>query len=363
MHKLIMLAILVIASFFPTKTIFAETTTVFVYPQVTRVQAGETFEINISIAQVSDLAAWEFKLYYESSLLNATTIVEGPFLRSAGITQFVVFNFTDSYNATHGRIWAACTLTGQGPGAGGNGILASITFNARAIGRANLQLRDTDLLDSKMPPDRISHATIDGTVEIGGRDIAVIYLTASKTVVGQGFSMFLNVTLENQGSITETFNVNLFADIAVPPIGDEVLIGTLLVNNLLAREVRTTTYTFDNVDVAKGIYTISAVAEALPGETETIDNTFVDGTFRVSIPCDVAGSTTTPPAPPDGRVNYVDVFWLLKAYGSDPTKPNWVWNTNLDFAGSTTTPPTPPDNKVNYIDVFWLLIYYGSTDP
>jgi len=118
---------------------------------------------------------------------------------------------------------------------------------------------------------------------------------------------------------------------------------------------------WDATGFAKGSYTITAEAEQVPGETDLDDNTFEDGTVIVAMPCDIADSTTPPAPPPDGKVNYKDLYWMLKAYGSDPTKPNW--DPNLDFAGSTTTPLAPPDGKVDYKDLYWMLKYYGKTDP
>jgi len=294
-------------------------------------------------------------------------------------------------------------------------------------------------------------------------DVAVTNILPYQTVVGQGFSTKINVTVQNQGEVPETFNlalyllgtrvplslgasastgwnntqpgptitVNLYDDVkltlvstdglshqfhvdysgnGVPDPGEPLspvfrtpaityefiantpgtftyyctihpvtMVGTFIVNptptstligvqpvGLNPLEERTLTFLWSSAltsTMPKGIYTLSAVADLAPGEIDVdpTDNTFTDGTVILSIPCDVAGSTTTPPAPPDGRVDYKDVFWLLKAYGSDPTKPNW--NPNLDFAGSTTTPPAPPDGRVNYIDVFWLLKNYGKIDP
>jgi len=174
----------------------------------------------------------------------------------------------------------------------------------------------------------------------------------SKNVVGQNFSLFIIVTLENQGTQTETFDVTVYCNSTF--IGSETVA-------LTSGSFKNVTFTWNTSGFAKGNYTISAYAQPVSGETDTADNRYEDGTVIVSIPCDIAGSTTTPPAPPDGAVNYKDVFWFLKAYGSDPSKPNW--NPNCDVAGSTTTPPAPPDNLVNYKDIFWLLKYYGKTDP
>jgi len=191
------------------------------------------------------------------------------------------------------------------------------------------------------------------TVQAGVHDVAVINVVPWKTVVGQIFSCRINVTVANEGGFTETFDVTLYAN--------TIVIGTETVYDLLLGTSTILIFMWDATGFAKGSYTITAEAEQVPGETDLDDNTFEDGAVMVAMPCDIADSTTPPAPPPDGKVNYKDLFWLLKAYGSDPTKPNW--DPNLDFAGSTTTPPAPPDNKVNYKDLYWMLTYYGKTDP
>jgi parallel beta-helix repeat protein len=183
-------------------------------------------------------------------------------------------------------------------------------------------------------------------------DIAVTYVTPSKTVVGQGYSLNINVTVANQGEFTETFNIKVYANTTVISQAEVTL---------ASGSFTTVTFTWNTTGFAKGDYTISAIADTVSGEIDTADNRYDDGTVIVSIPCDIAGSTTTPPSPPDGIVNYKDVYWFLKAYGSNPSKPNW--NPDCDVAGGTTTPPPPPDNLVNYKDIYWLLKYYGKTDP
>jgi len=211
---IISLTILVILSFIITVQVKANSTTVYVEPSLTSIEFSQTCQINISISQVVDLAGWEFKLYYPNSILNATSIEEGPFLKSAGSTLYLNLSFTDNYNATHGLIWVACALQGSGPGATGNGTLATITFKAKYAGNAKLTLADTDLVDSQMPdPNHIPHSTIDGIVRVvwGLHDITIINVKPLKTIVGQGYAMDINVTVENQGAYAETFNVTLYA--------------------------------------------------------------------------------------------------------------------------------------------------------
>jgi len=183
------------------------TTTLSVEPQLTTVQIFHMFQVNISISEVTDLAGWDFKLYYPNSLLNATKIEEGSFLKTAGDTFFTVKEFTDNYNETHGRIWAACVLKGQNPGANGTGTLAIITFKAKLDGIATLHLAETYLIDSKMPPNYIPHATTGGTVEILGHDIAVVELSLSNQTIIINENLTIYVTCINLGDYTETFDI------------------------------------------------------------------------------------------------------------------------------------------------------------
>ncbi len=122
----------------------------------------ETFVMNVSIVDIADLYGWEFKLYYTSMVLNATSLAEGPFLASLGSTYFHVITFTDTFNATHGLIHATCTLTEPGSGVDGNGTLATLTFKTKSPGDTLLYFQDTIVIDSNDNP--ISHTTQHGIV-------------------------------------------------------------------------------------------------------------------------------------------------------------------------------------------------------
>jgi hypothetical protein len=101
------------------------------------VQVGNTFEIPVSINGLDDLMgliSWQFDLRFDSSIIGAVSVNEGPFLSSFGTTFFspgVIDNgaglislMTDSY--------VDLALPS------GSGVLATITFSALGIGSSAL---------------------------------------------------------------------------------------------------------------------------------------------------------------------------------------------------------------------------------
>ena len=333
--SLTLLSAIVALTFFVLPVKPQNITTLYVEPQLTTIRPLRTFEINISIANVTDLAGWEFKLYYPNSLLNATEIREGPFLKTAGGTFVTVKEFTDNYNETHGRIWAACVLEGQGPGANGTGTLAIITFKTKLNGIAILHLAETDLIDSEMPPNHISHITVDGNVKILNVDISILNVETSKTIVGQGFLVNnITVTIKNQGETFETFNLTIYVNtssiasqVATLPSGDLAILK----------------FIWNTTGFAKGNYVISAYATPVSGETDTADNTFVDGTIYVGIPGDING---------DRVVDIFDITYICVVYDTRMGEPGYVPNCDINS-----------DGIIDIFDVTTACITYGQKDP
>ena len=86
------LSLLMLASLPFPFPVMGSSATVSVQPHITKVWGiGETFMINITVADIINLYGWETKLYFESAFLNCTSVSEGPFLKTAGST---FFNFT-----------------------------------------------------------------------------------------------------------------------------------------------------------------------------------------------------------------------------------------------------------------------------
>jgi len=294
------------------------------------VNGGENLTMNLIITNVADLATWEFKLYY-TGILNAIAATEGTFLKQAGLTAFFVVDVNNAYNATHGRVWLTCTLLANISGASGNGTLATVIFTPSSGGNTSMHLADTVLGDSKADP--ILHTTTDGQVEAKGIiNIAATTMIVSRTIIGKGSVLNVNVTVENQSDLTETFNMSIFAN------NTSFQNKTVL---LSAHNVTIISLSWNTSNFAWGIYNITAIAETLPGETNTTDNNLTLQGIILTISGDVNG---------DGIVDIYDAILIAKSFGSNPNKPNWNPNTDLN-----------EDDAVDIYDAILLANNYGKT--
>jgi len=312
--------------------------TLYIDPQTTIGRVSETFSISVSVAEVTDLYGWEFKLYYRNDILNATEVMEGPFLKTGGPTYFTgapseTGGIWNNYNATHGRIHAWCTLLGEIPGVDGAGVLATITFKAMKSGESNLTLSRTFLINSKV--SEIPHETMDGFFRTEGiHDIAVTNVKPFKTVVAS-FSTKINVTIENKGDYVEVFDVTVYYN--------SIAIETRTVKDLLPGTNSALTFIWNTTEVAKGNYTISANITVLPHEIDVLNNIYIDGIVLVAMLGDLNG---------DGQVNIIDVAISAKAFGSYPGHERW--NPNADMND---------DDKINIVDVAIVAKQFGQKDP
>jgi len=227
----------------------SSTATIYVNPQTSVAVPGQSFTVNIEISDVVDLYGWEFRLGWNSTILEALSVIEGPFLKQGGNTFF-----WSKINNSAGYMIVDCTLLGNISGVSGNGTLAIVEFYVETIGDCVLDLYGTILVNSAEQP--IEHTAIDGYYYTSVHDVAVINLVASE------FSV--NVTVENQGTHTETFNVSTYYTRLTDP-----LIGT---QTITLERGANATLTFTWTPPTYGRYEILAEASIVEGETDTADN-------------------------------------------------------------------------------------------
>jgi hypothetical protein len=145
--------------------------TVFVDPEKSNVEVGQTFSVNVSIANVSGLLGYDFLLSYNASVLDLVSVGEGSFLKSVGSTFMI--NLT-----TRGLVWLAVAVynpQGEIVPANGAGVLAVATFKAIAEGQSSLDLFSKDpyrpdeiklVADPPVSVVLIPNVAIDGHVTI-----------------------------------------------------------------------------------------------------------------------------------------------------------------------------------------------------
>jgi len=139
-------------------------------------------------------------------------------------------------------------------------------------------------------------------------DIGITNVIPSKTVVGQGFTLYIDLRILNYGMFSETFTVAIYANTNV--------ITTLVNIVLTSKNFITITFNWNTAGFPQDTYAISACVTQVPGETNTIDNTFICDTVHVVIPGDFDV---------DNDVDYDDIIYFVTAYiiywsdqGKDP---------------------------------------------
>jgi len=441
LNTLVVISLLVVMTIAPARSY--SQTTIHIAPSTIRAAVGQTFFISINISVVIDLYGWEFKLGWNSTLLDALNVTEGDFLKSGGDTFFQPI-----INNTAGRVLVDCTLLGSTLGVSGSGTLAIVEFRVESAGESVLDLYDTKLVNSLELP--ITHQSIDGygyftfahdvaiidiiaspitvlpgqyvqinasvenqgfyaedfnvtayynseviqtqsvsldpeeytvltftwdTTGVGkgdytisakasivpgetettdntkvadgvvtvlslGHDVAIKGVTPSKTIVGQGYAMSITVTAKNYGSFTETFNVTTYYNDTAITLPDGKNYATI---TLTSGGSATVAFTWDTAGVAKGNYTIKAEATPVPGETDTLDNTYDDGWVVIALVGDINA---------DGVVDITDIYLIALAFGAMPPDPRY--DPNLDIVY---------DEIIDVSDVYTAAMHFGETDP
>ena len=106
-------------------------------------------------------------------------------------------------------------------------------------------------------------------------DVAVTDVNAYPPYVIRGSPIYINVTVENQGYHTETFNVTVYADSNGGDVHIDV--GTQENIPLDAQTSTTLSFTWDTADAPYGTYNITAEATTVPAEIDTADNNMITG--------------------------------------------------------------------------------------
>ena len=230
--------------------------------RVENIWPDKTFTINITVADITEnesLYGLDFGISFNSSIINATSIMEGPFLKTAGGTLFSSYKNNEEFpNNKTGVVGGSNILLGYPTtGAYGSGILANITFEVLAEGNTPLHFYGSELRhwNGTFPPVPIEHMSFDGFFT-NLHDIAILDdgVVPSPDAVEAGELVNVNVTVENRGDFDETFEVALYYDsVHIDTQPDALGVGA----------TTTLEFTWDTTGVTEGDYTLTASATVL----------------------------------------------------------------------------------------------------
>jgi Cohesin domain/PEP-CTERM motif len=128
--------------------IWADGVTLSAVASASTVSVGDSFTVDVNVANVSDLYAYEFDLGFTNGVVAFTGVQEGTFLASGGSTIFI----SGAVDGTGANVaGTADTLVGPPPGVTGSGNLVIFDFTAIGSGISNFTIpnnSDLFLLDS-----------------------------------------------------------------------------------------------------------------------------------------------------------------------------------------------------------------------
>ena len=285
---------------------------------------GSTFSINITLMNITNLKTCQFNMSYDTTVISWLSVIVFKINDQMPVPSAII-------NDEAGSIWVQLkystpiTITGTHP-------LIKIDFIVDAYGCTNLDLHDTALINDQGEP--IDHEVRDGYFCTLIRDLAILGIETSRSWVYEGWNLDINVTLKNEGNISETFNVIVFSD--------DIEIGNITVENLPPGAQVTITVNWNTTSFLPcRNYTIRSEIPPVTYELDLADNSYIDGKVKVRILGDING---------DNSVDISDIRWIAMAFGSYPNHPRWNPDADLD-----------QNQKVNIMDVRLACINFGKT--
>jgi parallel beta-helix repeat protein len=163
-------------------------------------------------------------------------------------------------------------------------------------------------------------------------NVEVTYINTSRTILGEGYSVAINIGLTNSDELPKTFNVTVY--------GNNSYIASQVIT-LSGGQSTSVLFNWDSVGSAKGNYTLTARITSVPGETPVAERTLTSGSIMITTPGDVDGNR---------RVDILDIVRIAGGYGTEPPNPKYIPNCDIDG-----------DGDIDIIDIVIAAGHYGES--
>jgi hypothetical protein len=127
----------VLVTVFALKEVSAQTTTISLNPSsVEDVPTGETFSVDVTISDASDIYGWQVNMTFNPSVLSVEGATEGTFLSNVNATIWP--NPKIENDEGYVLISGSFNVPYPSVGASGEGVLTTITFKVKSGGSSAL---------------------------------------------------------------------------------------------------------------------------------------------------------------------------------------------------------------------------------
>ena len=315
---------------------------------IQNISVGQSFTVNLTVADVPALFTWQIMLFFDSTILNCTAAV---YPTAGGIfTGHNIIPVSPIIDNTAGSVSFGASLSGSDI-ASGSGVLCQITFEVKGTGTSDLKYStpygaDTFLLEGDL---NVVYSSLENgfftnvpTPPPTRHDVAVTGLSFSNENPIQGESITITTLVLNNGTITEgAFNVSVSNGTS--------LIETQTVTDLAAAGSKALTFIWNTSGAPLGENTITANATAVPTETNLGNN------IRTGVVTVLSSIQKSADINSDGRFDMKDVALVCWSYGTHLGDTRW--RDFADIAG----PQGVPDGTIDQYDIaavvknFWRI--------
>jgi parallel beta-helix repeat protein len=183
-------------------------------------------------------------------------------------------------------------------------------------------------------------------------DVGITNVECSRNTTGGGYNATMNLMLFNYGNSSESFNVRIYAN--------ETLIGESSSIELASRNFTTLSFVWNTSIIAKGNYTIKAVADPVLGEIDLSDNNLTDGWVLITKVGDIGGEVPPTFFNCDSSVDGKDLALFLQCYkGTAPAEAMYL----ADLGSGVPPKFYNCDGKVDGKDLALFLLCFKGLGP
>lgn len=163
---------------------------------------GNSIQANITINNVQDLWSWDLEnITFNPSMLNLTSVTEGPFLQQAGKTIFVSAPVPSYQTIYQGYISEVADAQYELPngtyaeaGVSGSGVLLTLTFTVLQIGTSQITFGQTNIYNT-IDTQAMPSTAVNATITVATTTTETIPVSNNSAIVDESATTGVSVTI------------------------------------------------------------------------------------------------------------------------------------------------------------------------